>query len=133
MSTDPAKVLDHIDGYLSDETNPLEDRRALWDILGGVRGPDKKKHRKPLKRIITGVIRAHAFPRFAQKMGSATGDKRPDFRPTIQNGVSLRLASGNLPEKGDHYTTHAWRSLMALAHVRRMDTNKPIKRIVSKP
>jgi hypothetical protein len=115
----PETVLDQIDKYLVSKTTPLEEKRALWDILAGIRGPDKKKERKTLKREVTGVIRAHAFPRFAASLGSATGDKRPDFRPTIQLGDSLRLAAGKIPESGTgHYHTHAWRALMALAHAR---------------
>lgn len=118
-TTTPGELLDQIDAYLSDDTPPLEERRALWDILVGLRGPDKKSERKELKQVVTGVIRAHAFPRLALRIGNGSGDKKPGFQPTFRLNTSLRQAAGMIPDKGTgHYHTHAWRALLALAAVR---------------
>jgi hypothetical protein len=104
----PRAVLDLIDAYLSDPKEPLEQRRALWDILAGVRGADRKKDRA-MGHDVVGVIRAHAFPKTARTLKG-----KPGFRPRFDPVTSLRAAAGKL-DGGGHFQTHAWRAMLALA------------------
>lgn len=107
----PRDLLNGIDTYLADESQPLDERRALWDVLVALRGPDRRKDRKAMKHGVAGVIRAQAFPLLAARLG----DGQPGFRPKFAPEVSLREAAEQLAERGGHYTTHAWRALLALA------------------
>lgn len=106
----PRELLDQLDTYLSDPRQPLDERRALWDVLTAIRGPDRRRDRKAFKHEVAGVIRAHAFPRTAKRLGKG----QPGFRPKFTDGT-LRDAAEHLADGGGHYQTHAWRALLALA------------------
>ena len=107
----PRVILAIIDHYLSDPSVPLDDRRALWDVLVALRGPDRRKERRTLRHDVAAVIRATAFPATAALLGKR-GPK--GFRPKMRAG-SLTAAAAALQERGGHYVSHAWRALLALA------------------
>jgi hypothetical protein len=106
----PRELLDTIDAYLSDAKRPLEERRALWDILVGLRGADRKKDRKHGHQVV-GVIRAQAFPKTARALRGG----KDGFHPKFDTVTTLREAGAILQEGGGHFQTHAWRALLALS------------------
>jgi hypothetical protein len=62
------EMLDAVDGFLTDPLVDEVEKKALWDVLTALRGPEGKKDdatRKAIKDAVTGPIRANAFPRTA--------------------------------------------------------------------
>jgi len=108
----PRKLLDVIDAYLADPKVPLDQRRAVWDVLVALRGPDRKKDRRTMKHSVAAAIRAHAFPRTARFLAR---EAKQGFRPKFDRKASLRDVAEDLQDGGGHYHTHAWRALLALS------------------
>lgn len=108
----PRQLLDIIDTYLADRANPLDERRAVWDLLTALRGCDRKRDRKKIGHTVAATIRAQAFPKTARMLAR---DAKPGFRPKFDAKRSLREVAEELHDGGGHYHTHAWRALLALA------------------
>lgn len=107
----PRQILVLIDAYLADPYIPLEDRRALWDILTALRGPDRPRDRKAVHHVPTAIIRAHAFPATAQLLEKHA---KAGFKPKMDRKHSLAKAAESLKDGSGHFHTHAWRAILAL-------------------
>lgn len=107
----PRDFLDQLDAYFADPKIPLEDRRALWDVLTATRGPDRPRDRKKVGHRVTAILRAHAFPKTAAML---TRGARKGFKPKMDPTGSLAKAAEQLHDGAGHYHTHAWRAILAL-------------------
>lgn len=104
--TTAAEVLDVLDEFLS--TADKGQRKALWDVLVSLRGPDSQD--RALKVRTTARIRARAFPRAAAQSGPAGVTVFP-METVNQDGLPVHVTSEELRE---HFGWHAQKAWLAL-------------------
>lgn len=107
----PRQFLDQLDEFFANERIPLEERRALWDVLTATRGPDRPRDRKRVGHRVTAILRAHAFPKTAAML--VKGAKK-GFKPKMDPKGSLARAAEQLHDGGGHFHIHAWKAILAL-------------------
>lgn len=102
------EVLDYLDNvFMTASPNVATD---LWDILSGLRGPDKGPDSYPLKTAITSVIRAAAFPRVAAESNDCGGPLRAAMVKDRDQLVTVRIER----TRDTHFYIHSIAAFNAL-------------------